>query len=375
MVKRIAFVFFLLFYANLLIGQENPHPFVRNFLPVEYGGETQSWALEQDTLGSIYLGGNTGIHVFNGTQWSKIEFPTEDVCRSLKKAKNGRVYAGTVGDFGYININNNGELVYESLIYLLDSADKVFTDVWSIKTHENKVYFHTNQSIYIYNYEEPIDSLKISILDTDIFVIAEVNGNILVEVKDGFFKIQGDSLVSIDKKIYPWIMLPMSAKHTFILDSEAKRARVFNDNEWIDVSTEYFTNKKATEIYTQLVEEQCYSSLVWKDSLLIFGTLSSGILVMDKAGNFIETINEDFGLENSSIMTLFIDNREQIWAGTSNGLSYIEYNSPIKKWNKNDGIVGAIYGVSRLENKLHVYTNLGIYQLDGQKFEPIPELS
>ncbi len=371
MLKRLIPFFLALFFVLRLTAQEKAHPFIRNFLPAEYGGETQIWAFEQDNKGFMYLAGNSGIHVFNGNYWHTIKFKGSNVCRSLQKAKNGQIFVGLIDDFGYLAPDNKGLMNFVSLVHLVDSAQRGFADVWSTKCANGKVFFHTMDALFVYD----LQSKKLKTIPQLVYYLNNVNGRIFGQTNDGLVEVRNDSLLLLSSDLSPWLILAMGQNRAFMLNAKTKQAEVINLGNLENISGQFFKADKAANIYRKLINEQAYHSIFWNDSLFLFGTLSSGILVMDKQGNFLETIGEKEGLENSAIIYLFEDNRHQVWAGTSNGAAYIEFYSPIRHWTKYDGLAGAFYGTTKLHGVLHVLTNLGLFYFDNNTFNPIPELS
>src|SRR5512134_3970881 len=82
---------------------ETGRPLIRNFPPSEYGGGAQNWAFVQDRRGILYVGSANGILEYDSTSWRRIELPNRSTVRSLAQDSNGRIYAGGVSDFGYLD--------------------------------------------------------------------------------------------------------------------------------------------------------------------------------------------------------------------------------------------------------------------------------
>jgi hypothetical protein len=61
------------------------------------------------------------------------------------------VFVGGIDDFGQLVVNNQGQLVYESLVKLIKKHDVSVSRVWKIYSDSTSVYFCTLQNIYIYN--------------------------------------------------------------------------------------------------------------------------------------------------------------------------------------------------------------------------------
>ena len=54
--------------------------------------------------------------------------------------------------------------------------------------------------------------------------------------------------------------------------------------------------------------------------LLFFGTSSKGVLIVNKKGQVIRHINQQFGLQANYVLSLFIDRFKNLWVGLDNGI-------------------------------------------------------
>ena len=78
------------------------HPFVTHYIPNTYGG--------------LYFGLVSGLVEFDGVSYRAIATPGNTVVRALTTDSTGRVYAGTVNDFGYLAPDASGQMQYVSLV-------------------------------------------------------------------------------------------------------------------------------------------------------------------------------------------------------------------------------------------------------------------
>lgn len=94
-------------------GQQVPP--TRLFLPNQYDGHSQNFAFAQDRRGVLYVGNFTGVLEYDGLNWRTI--PTQNVTKvsALLTAKNGTVYVGANGEFGYLRPDSTGTLGFVSL--------------------------------------------------------------------------------------------------------------------------------------------------------------------------------------------------------------------------------------------------------------------
>ena len=121
--------------------QEAGLPSVRNFKPAEYGAHDQNWAITQDLRGVLYIGNTSGVLEYDGVSWRLIKTRNDRRVKSFAIDKNGRIYVGAEGDFGYLAPDSLGALQYVSLVEHCPSQDRQFSDVWSVMVTTEGVYF------------------------------------------------------------------------------------------------------------------------------------------------------------------------------------------------------------------------------------------
>ena len=75
-IKHLIKISFLLIYLSFILPQLHGQtinnigkPFIKNYLPEEYGSHPQNWAAIQDNDGIMYFGNNEGVLEFDGETW------------------------------------------------------------------------------------------------------------------------------------------------------------------------------------------------------------------------------------------------------------------------------------------------------------------
>ena len=111
------FLFLLILLVSLRVeAQENLfHPRVHNYSYIDYKAGTSNWWVIEDDRGIIYVANREGILEYDGQSWNLIQSPDKEVARSLVKDNKGVIYAGFVGDMGYLAPNERGAVSYTHL--------------------------------------------------------------------------------------------------------------------------------------------------------------------------------------------------------------------------------------------------------------------
>ena len=86
-----------------------------------------------------------------------------------------------------------------------------------------------------------------------------------------------------------------------------------------------------------------YSSIQLQDKTFVLGTISNGLIYLDKEGQIEYGINQDEGLKNNTVLSLFEDIDNNIWAGLDNGISCVNLKSPVRIFNDDKGKLGTVY--------------------------------
>ncbi len=373
-------VFFVLILISYNIFGQDTKPFIINYSPSDYNGESQIWSIAQDKKGIMYFGSNQHLLIFDGSNWSRLDInKSANAIRSIAIDSSGRIYIGSVGEFGYLQISQNGVFKYVSLSKLLDSTERNFTDIWSLQISGKNVYFCATTGLFRYNKDAEKPLIKIDTLNS-YFITYKIRNEIFVTVRGkGLKKIAGDSLLDLPmgNKINPWIMLPYE-KDKYLLYTN-KGLIVYNPkaNDEKDILTKKFFDKEDIQKTDKfLKEQQIYLGAAYiGQQKYALSTIRSGIVIINKKGKILKIINKNSGLNSNTVQFLFKDNEEQLWAGLSYGISHVEINSPYEYIDEKDGIDGTIYHAYRFNHIFYVTSNLGIFFWDKNRFNPVPKLS
>src|SRR5690606_19747403 len=69
-----------------------------------------------------------------------------------------------------------------------------------------------------------------------------------------------------------------------------------------------------------------------------FGTILNGVVIVNKSGELVQHINKTTGLQNNTVLSLNIDNQENIWVGLDNGIDRLEITAPIYYYTDQSGL-------------------------------------
>lgn len=332
-------------------GQELPP--LKNFYPEDYQGENQNWDISQSPEKIVYVANSKGLLEFNGASWQLYPSPNETIMRSVKVVGD-RIYTGCFMEFGYWKKSNLGTLDYRSLSKELNVDLIEDEEFWNIIDVDNYIIFQSLKQIYILDINsETINKISGDGVITKIF---KINSSIYFQrMGIGIFKIESgkDFLVLDDARVRndEVINLFGSENELFVL-SKSNGFYLLKDN--ILKEAKNFPNAYLSKL-------SLYDAIQLRDDSFALGSISNGLLYLNANGTLEYQINQDAGLSNNTVLSLFEDVDANLWTGLDYGVSYVNLKAPYKVFNDTKGILGSVYAAAVHAENLYLGTNQGLF--------------
>jgi ligand-binding sensor domain-containing protein len=317
--KAILFVILLigLFNADASDIKSIGVPYVQNYTKALYQSGNQNWSITRDEHGVMYFGNSEGLLTFDGKYWQSYPMPNGLIVRSVAADGKGKVYSGGFGEFGYWETNKNGALKYHSLILLVPKKyQPVNEEVWKIYIDKGQVIFQSFGAIYIYNQG------KISVikgLNPFLFLYKTGGRYFVEEVNKGLFELKNNQLSYIDgsdKIGNSGVLSLLSLPGNKFLIGTARNGLFIYDGKQITA-----WGNQANDF---LKTYQLNNGVLFSGKYIAYGTILNGVIIIDTAGNVVQHINKSSGLQNNTVLSLFIDSEQNLWTGLDNGIDRIE---------------------------------------------------
>lgn len=327
-------------------------PYIENYSKSIYGAGNQNWSIAKDHHGIMYYGNAEGLLTFDGKYWQKYKMPNGQIVRSVATDQKGKIYTGCFGEFGYWAIKEN-KLTYHSLISLLPKGAKITDEIWKIYVDGDRVIFQSFSKILIYH------NNKISIVASSksLLFLHQVNKRFFVEIlENGLHELVGNKLVYLsqsDQLGKQGVLSILPYKNGGLLIGTSKNGLFVYDGK-------NFTPLN-TPANAFLKTYQLNNGVRLLGKYYAYGTILNGLIIIDEDGNIVQKINKSSGLQNNTILSLYADNEQNLWAGLDNGIDRIELNSPLYFYFDKTGQFGTVYSSIIFDKKIYLGTNQGLF--------------
>jgi DNA-binding CsgD family transcriptional regulator/ligand-binding sensor domain-containing protein len=364
MKKFIHFLSIILFFAvfctaTVSAGQFSERyvkPVIKNFSPFDYKGHGQMWNIIQGKDGVIYFANTyTGVLLYDGRYWKRVSLKKSMTMRSLARDREGTVYAGGRGDFGYLK-TSHGITEFISLRAHIPQEFRNFGNVWQVLVADQGVYFVTYRNIFRW-FKNRIDVIETA---SQFYPAGKAFGKLYVLQKDtGLMRIEEASLIAVpdavsfrNNNIIANVFIPFD-KNSIMVVSRNKGCFIYNGKK---------LRPYHTEANRYLAENLVYTSALLSHGLFAFGTKRGGLVIIEKGGKIKSIINKKHGLRDNHILSMFVDSSGGLWLGLNNGISRVDFFPPLTSFNETSGYRGSVLSILRQNGKLYLATSLGLYK-------------
>jgi len=326
--------------------------YVRNYTKSSYLAGNQNWSVTSDADRIIYFGNSEGLLSFNGNVWQLYKIPHSLIVRSVAADGKGKIYTGGFGELGYWYFDTKAILKYQSLNHLIPKNYQFNDEIWKIYIDGERVIFQSFGAILIYH------KGKIVVIDKGPYLfLMKVKDRFFIQVLNkGLFELKGSKLEFVPgseilSNMAVLCMLPYNS-NSIVIGTSNNGLFLFDGlsvKVW-DIPANQF-----------LKTNQLNNGVDLYGKYYAFGTILNGIVIIDKDGNVIQRINKSGGLQNNTVLSLFVDQSNNLWAGLDNGIDRIELNSPLSFFLDKTVGFGTVYSSIIYKNKIYLGTNQGLY--------------
>jgi len=355
LIKSYFIITFFTLFSITIFGQVKSIglPDVRNYKRNEYKGGTQNWNIGQDKNGNLYFANNNGLLQFDGSSWRKYPLPNLTSVRCLKIDISGKIFVGGYNEFGFFKPDNKGKLEYTSLSKKVDKNKiKIIDFIWKIHSLNNETIFQSFARAYI------LKNGKLSIIKAPKrFQFSFVVNNKLYfqDVEKGILEYRNDKLyplpnTTVLNNTEIWGMYSLSKDKTLIITLE-KGLFIYENNT---------IRPWETEANNFVRKNNSLGGAIINKNFIVLNSVLDGVIICDFNGKIIQHVNRKKGLQNNTVLTSFIDNKNNLWLGLDNGIAFLNESSPFTYFGFSYDI-STVYASVIHQGNLYVATNQGVF--------------
>jgi len=298
-----------------------------------------------------------------------IRIPNYSV-RSMAIDEAGTIYIGGNNEFGYLAPDSYGTLHYVSLLDYIEKEQRNFGNVWRTQTTAEGIYFCTLKFLFRWDSKQmkvwqPTYPFHTSFTCGGNFFINQVKVGLMRMVEDSL-KLLPNGVIFAEKKIY--VMAPYDMNRMLI---GTRSAGFFLCDG--SIVTPFPTG---VDQYLRAAQLAHGCRLTSGDFAL--ATRFGGLVITDASGNLKHIFNKDSGLLDNNVWYVFEDSRGNLWLALNNGITKIEYASPISFYDNRVNLPGLVLSLTRHgpNHDFFVGTTGGLYVLvKGGNFRAVTGLS
>lgn len=328
-----------------------------NITKDEYGADNKNWSIDEDEKGIVYFANDLGLLEFDGIEWQLYKSKNNLSVKSVAALSHNTIFTGSYEEFGRWDRDVSGELKYSSLSGEIESSYFNNDEFWNILITDECVYFQSFTSIYLYDYE------TVSRVDFDrgFLFLHRVHDTFLVQQIGGpLYWLEGNKLRLVEggemfagsdvKVILPYgedeYLIGASYKGLYIYDGE-------RFEEW------------SPQLSNILRYKDLNCGILGTNGNYYFGTIIDGIYVVDSDGEVVDHISYQGAIQSNTILSLYEDSNENIWAALDGGITYIQYRKDMSYYISPKSHFGVIYDAISWDGKFFIATNRGVFYIEG----------
>jgi len=347
-------------------------PFIRWISPQEYNGSQQVWSFVQDDAGILYMGISNGLRQYDGTGWRPIAMPHSAPVRGLARGAGGRIYVGEVGDFGYLQPDEKGEMQFRSLLPFVPAGDRDFQDVRKIHPTPEGVYFQSLERLFLLTPDGPGWQTKVwkpssrfrnsFLVDGTLYLT--VTGEGLFRMKQGKLeKLPAEGLEKSPETLVT-ALLPHGTGQVLVgtgdgqlqvLDAKGLRPFPVADGRLRKLG---ISGAGAVQL---------------GGGAIGVGTRGGGFLILEANGKTRRHLDRAAGIPSDGVLSVYRDSGGSVWLGLQNGMAKVDVDAEFSEFGRPAGMSAAVNAIVRYRGALHVATFAGLKYLDplAGEFRPI----
>lgn len=321
------------------------------------------WAFAKGDHGRLWVGSDE-LYLFDGQTREKVPLPYETFAvRGLVQDSTGRIWVGTTGAIGYLEPAAFGKWRYVSAEAMLRASGvKDLGTIWEAKATPRGVVFVADQQVLRWDgsrfefWKLPCTPRLFPCNDRDTLWLHQAGTGLLRMDPDG------PHLVFSSSELPPagvtWAVSTgpaggASSTEGLIVGAN-EGAYVRRAGQWV----------KLEQLSAALAGKSPWRAVRLTDNTLAIGTYLGGIVIGRADDQILALIDRNSGLPSDSICSLWLDDRDNLWAGCSEGMARIDTSGAVTEFSNRSGMneIPALKVIAR-DNETYVLSRKALSRL------------
>ncbi|MBL7901316.1 MAG: SpoIIE family protein phosphatase [Bacteroidia bacterium] len=364
--RQFLFLYCLLsFLAEEVKGQTGNY-FVRNYLPKEYQESGNNSGITQNNEGLIFIANNNGVLVFDGINWDQCKREDEVSIFCIAKTSEGEIVVGTAdGDIAKIVKNHKGKYTYVSLLDNIPEDERPKEIIRQIITIGSNTYFlaadklveYAKAKVMVFEPKNVLHNRAFS-LGKHLYVL-DVGSSISLFDKGKFIPVPGTESLSEEKLFYAYSLSPTQTALGF-----RNIGTVLVQYDSLNPLNLKFESK-SVESDQEIIAAEANNGQLLKNGNFIVTTNKKGAFELDTNLNIVGRFNSKKGIFDDNIKSAFQDLNGNLWLALYYGIGFVEINSRLFHYTRDNGIAGPVQSACYFNNRLYIATDKGVQYYDS----------
>jgi serine phosphatase RsbU (regulator of sigma subunit)/ligand-binding sensor domain-containing protein len=355
------------FFTTQLFSQRGEY-FIHNYLPKDYNAGPNINGITQDKEGRIFVACGGGVLTFDGLNWFTITLPQQITAYSIISDDDGTIYVGAEdGEFFMMEKDKRGSFKPVVLKANLKTTDQPHEPIKQILRHNGNLYFLSADKLIekkgnSYKAFSPQNAFNIRALPIGKHLfVTDLDYNLMV-LDNGVLQYVANSENLISKKAFFCYKLNAA---TYAVGYRGDGMYKVTYDSVSPTKTKF--EKWPCAIDNELIESEFNNGCQLRDGNFIITTNKKGAYMINKNLEMVKRFNTKSGIYEDNVKAGFQDVNGNLWLSTYYGASFIELNSKLFKYDRQNGITGLVTGACYYNNSLYVSTDKGVQYINEKE--------
>lgn len=357
-----------MFTQTQLLAQKGEY-FIHNYLPKDYNAGPNTNGVAQDKEGRIFIAGQFGVLTFDGLNWYTKTLPQQYTAYSIISDADGTIYVGAEdGEFFMMEKDKRGSYKPIALkANLSNPNDQPHEPIKQIINHNGNLYFLSADKLIekkgnSYKAFSPQNSFNIRALTIGKHLFVTDLDNNLMVLDNGVLQYVVNTEDLVSKKAF--FSYKINAT-TYAVGYRGDGIYKVTYDSINPAKTKF--EKWPCAINDELIESEFNHGCQLRDGNFIITTNKKGAFLINKNLEMVKRFNSKTGIYEDNVKAGFQDVNGNLWLATYYGTSFIELNSKLYKYDRQNGISGLVTGACYYNNNLYVSTDKGVQFINDKE--------